>query len=565
MFRINSITLYKGLLSKTYTFTDNTYVYGNNSAGKTAFTKAIDYVLGSSEPLSHDGLDNIDTVSAYITNDKSDLWIKRSLTGEYSYKRTQNSGYSAVSAETYKDNICEIINEKIDAKAIHVYKKVFDENPTYRSFTFLNFVDEIGQGDLGCIFTRGKDIKHLVRLRKIMDFFFNYDNVEKIYDKSVELEQLQNEYNKTIEKMRVYEQSRKDIKVLFSDLGLDYSENMAADYKTFESYKNDFSRSMSKSKGDLPYLIRVSHSLAEEIKVYGYLQNQTAKTSSRKERTEKLLSMLGAIVADNPEYNDEVKTISGMVKEIQEDRIILSLADYDESITKICDEKKKIDTEIKKLQSQASELDYEKTLKKIALIENCFKKISDDVDIFKIQILEEQISVIKKEIKELRNSYSEKAIDDFNKRLTELYLHSNAKNVKYLNDDRNDNDFRLKFDPFGQVLIAYHKDGGADVAYNPGSMARHNHLQLLTYLCMLEYLHCNFEDFIYLPILIMDSPDQALEQENFEEVYPTLIEVANKIGIQTIFFSKIKLKAVKDKDLIDISGGLNPFHQNKKD
>lgn len=63
----------------------------------------------------------------------------------------------------------------------------------------------------------------------------------------------------------------------------------------------------------------------------------------------------------------------------------------------------------------------------------------------------------------------------------------------------------------------------------------------------------------------MDSPDQALEQENFEEVYPTLIEVANKIGIQTIFFSKIKLKAVKDKELIDISGGLNPFHQNKKD
>lgn len=59
----------------------------------------------------------------------------------------------------------------------------------------------------------------------------------------------------------------------------------------------------------------------------------------------------------------------------------------------------------------------------------------------------------------------------------------------------------------------------------------------------------------------MDSPDQAMESESFEEVYPDLIKVANKIGIQTIFFSKVKPKVVEEKDLIDISCGLNPFHQ----
>ncbi len=113
--------------------------------------------------------------------------------------------------------------------------------------------------------------------------------------------------------------------------------------------------------------------------------------------------------------------------------------------------------------------------------------------------------------------------------------------------------------------VAYHKDGDADVAYIPGSMARHNHLQLLVYLCMLEYLHVNFENFIYLPLLIMDSPDKSMEPESFEEVYPTLVKAANRIGVQTIFFSKVRPKAVDDKNLVDISDGLNPFHQKTED
>ena len=126
MFRIREVTLYKGTEHRTYKFADNTYVYGNNSVGKTAFTKVIDFVLGSSEGLSHDGLDNIEEVGAYITNEKTELWIKRSISGEFAYRRTQNSGYSMVSHDTYKDTICEVITENIDVKSIQVYKKVFE-------------------------------------------------------------------------------------------------------------------------------------------------------------------------------------------------------------------------------------------------------------------------------------------------------------------------------------------------------------------------------------------------------------------------------------------------------
>lgn len=561
MFRIKEVTLYKGTNSQKYNFTDNTFIYGNNSVGKTAFTKVIDFVLGSSDSLSHDGLDNIDEVGAYITNEKTELWIKRSINGEFSYRRTENSGFSIVSFETYKDIICNVITDNLDVKAVQVYKKVFEENPSFRSFTFFNFVDEIGQGDLGSIFTRGKDIRHIVRIRKIMDFFFNYENAERIYEKSVELDKLESEYKKVSEKIRLYNQSMIDVQKLFSELGLNYSGDMSIDYKSFLDYKEQFSRESAKSKGDLAYLVRASHSLAEEIKVYGYLRSQSKVTSSRKDRTEKLLSMLGAIVADNPNYADEVSTINKMIEEIEKDRIILSLADYDESIKKIITEKRKIDTEIRNLQNQSVELDYEETIKKLALVENCFLVINSDIDVNRTAVLESQISEIKKEIRELKNNFSQKTINDFNSRLTEMYLKSNVKNVQYLNDDRGELDFALQFDPFSQVLVAYHREGEARVAYTPGSMARHNHLQLLVYLCMLEYLHKKFNNFIYLPILIMDSPDQPMESTSFEEIYPTIIEVANEIGIQTIFISKIKINSIDKGDLIDISSGLNPFHQ----
>ncbi len=566
MFRIKEVTLYSGTNSKKYGLTDNTYIYGKNNVGKTAFTKVIDFVLGSGDSLSHDGLDNIDGVGAYIKNEKTELWIKRSINGEFSYKRTENSGYSVVSLETYKDTICEVITDNINVKAVQVYKKVFEENPSFRSFTFVNFVDEIGQGDLGAIFTRGKDTRHIVRIRKIMDFFFNYENAEKIYEKSVELESLDREYRKLNERLRSFNQSLSDVKKLFSELGLNYSGDISIDYKSFLEYKEQFSRKRAKSKGDLAYLVRASHSLAEEIKVYGYLKSQANATSSRKGRTEKLLSMLGAIVANNPQYADEVLTINKMIEEIEKDKIILSLADYDESIKKIENEKRKVDDEIRNLQNQSVELDYEETIKKLALVENCFLVINSDIDINRTTILENQITRIKREIRELKNNFSKKAIDNFNTRLTEMYLNSNVKDVPYLNDDRSKLDFSLQFDPFSQVLIAFYREGEVREPYTPGSMARHNHLQLLVYLCMLEYLHQNFSNFIYLPILIMDSPDQPMESKSFEEIYPTIIAVAKEIGIQTIFISKIKLNSIDRGDLLDISSGLNPFHhRNDRD
>ncbi len=565
MFRIRNIILYKGTEKKEYYFSDTAYVYGHNDVGKTALTKVIDFVLGCSEPLSHAGLDNIDAVGAYIINEKTQLWVKRTVHGEYYYKRTVESGYTLVSVDTYKGVICGLITDKLDDRVIKVYQRVFEEAPTYRSFTFLNFVDEIGQGDLGAIFTRGKEIRHLVRIRNIMDFFFNYENVEKLYERRTELDSVESELKQYNDKMSQYTRSINGISKLFTDLGLQYSDDMAKNYEVFKRFQDSFSRTDSRPNDDLVYLIRASHSLSEEIKLYSYLKNQSKEAGSRKARSERLLTTLQSIIAENSDYEEDIRSITAAIEDIQKDQLILSLVDYEASISKIVEQKKEIDARVALLRSQATELDYDKTLKLIALLEEHFHIINSMGDITRGTMLAERAKVLRKEIKDLKNSYSQKGIKAFNSRLTEMYLENCVKNVPYLNDDRKKEEFSLSFDPFSQVLVAKHKNGDVFESYTPGSMARHNHLQLLVYLCMLEYLHKNFENFIYLPVLIIDSADQAMENQSFEEIYPSLVEVAKNVGVQMVFISKYKPNSVRTEDLVDITGGVNPFHQRNKE
>ena len=560
MFRIRSVTLFKGTSKKEYHFSDNAYVYGHNSVGKTALTKVIDFVLGSTDMLSHDGLDHLEIVGAYIVNNNTELWIQRTLNNEYYYKRTKESGYTLVSLDTYKEIICEVITESADSKAIEVYQRVFDERPTFRAFTFLNFVDEIGQGDLGSIFTRGKETKHLVRIRNIMDFFFNYRNIEKIYEKRVELDDLETEQKMLNNKLNQYNHSIEQIVRLFSRIGLECSDDMSENFDIFKAYQKDFTRKKVKKTDDLVYLTRASHSLSEEIKFYSFLKEQSKTTINRKVRTEQLLSILQSLIFEEQQYAKNIDTISNAIKEIQQDKLILSLSDYDSSIVKIAEQKKSIDKRIEQLKNQACEIDYEQTLKVIALLEENFTIINSTVDITRVSSLNKEISNLKRQIKALRNNYDQTQINNFNNRLTEMYLSSDVQSVHYLNDDRNEEEFSLVFDPFSQVLVAKHKEGHALVSYTPGSMARHNHLQLLVYLCMFEYLHKHFSNFIYLPVLIIDSADQPMEDESFEEIYPSLVEIAKCIGVQTIFISKYKPITVEEPDLVDITEGLNPFH-----
>ena len=249
-----------------------------------------------------------------------------------------------------------------------------------------------------------------------------------------------------------------------------------------------------------------------------------------------------------------------IIEEIEEEKVILSLTDYTKAVKDIEQEKQKLDSQIELLRSQATELTYEVAMKKVGLLEHIFTILSREINTDRLHELEIKTAQLKKEIKSLKSAFDQSKVKKFNNRLTELYL-SSGLNIKHLKEDLQDNDFSLEFDPFRLCLFATHKEQDQLTRFMPGSMTRQTHLQMLTYLCMFEYLKDNFRDFIYLPILIIDSANQPMGIEIFKEVYPTITQLADSIGVQTIFMSKDRLDNIPEDDFIDISAGLNKFHK----
>lgn len=560
MFKIASISFLNGDDSQTYEFSSHTFVYGQNTVGKTALTKAIDYVLGSSDQLTYQGLDNIESIEAHLTNGLTNLWIKRKISGNYYYKRTPESLYSEVSSEVYKDNICLIITPMTNTHFVNVYNKVFGERPTFRSFTFLNYVEEKGLGDLSVVFTKAKERKHQIRIQNIMDFFFNYENIEQIYEKKIELESAEKELSEISKDYQEFTRSLSQAKKSFKDLHLTYTGDLQKDYDTFLKFKNSYVRTAKSKSKDLVFLSKASFSLAEEIKLYTFMKNQSVNMANRKERIGRLLSIITSVINNHPEYAEYTQAITAIIKEIEEEKVILSLTDYTKAIKDIEQEKQKLDSQIELLHSQATELTYEVAMKKVGLLEHIFALLSHEVNTDRLLELQAKTTQLKKEIKNLESSFDQSKIKKFNDRLTELYL-SSGLNIKHLKEDLEDNDFSLEFDPFKLCLFATHQEQNQLVRFMPGSMTRQTHLQMLTYLCMFEYLKNNFPNFIYLPILIIDSANQPMGIDIFKEVYPTITKLADNIGIQTIFMSKDQIDSVSAEDFINISSGLNRFHQ----
>lgn len=560
MFRLNSIQFNNGKDSQVYTFSNHAFIYGRNTVGKTALTKAIDYVLGSSDMLTYQGLDNIESIEAYLTNDQTKLWIKRVVGGGFFYKRTSESQYSEVSSEVYKENICLIISPTTNSHYIDVYTKVFGEKPSFRSFNFLNYIEEKGLGDLSIVFTKAKELKHQIRLRNIMNFFFNFENAEQIYEKELRLEQVQKELGELSDDYQEYYRSVFRLKKLFQELNLHYTNDFKKDKATFEAFKQSYTRKARATSKDLVYLSKASFSLSEEIKLYTFMRDQSQNMADRKERIKRLLSILNTVASESPDYADYTQTISTLVKEIEDENVILSLTDYNKSIKGIQKEKEKLDHQIEILRAQASQLTYEDAMKKVGLLEHIFHILSREFDVAKHSQLQNEETALKQEIKELRAAFDKSKITKFNQNLSEIYL-SSGLSVKHLIEDRSEKDFALSFDPFKLCLFASHTTEERSDTFIPGSMTRQTHLQILVYLCMFEYLNENFTGFIHLPLLIIDSANQPMGMEIFKEVYPSIIAFANKIGIQTIFMSKDKLEGIDSNNFIDITAGLNKFHK----
>lgn len=561
MFKIDVINIIHGQEKQEYKFADNTFVYGPNTVGKTAMVNLIDFALGRGEGLTYDGLDNIDAVEMKLSNGKTVLWIKRTYTNEFYYKRTDNSDYTVVTGEVYKNNICIILNDTIDKHMLDVYKTVFDENPSFRSFSFINFIDEKGAGDLTTIFTRSKEQKHIYRIRNIMDFLFNYENIEKIYEKEIELAKISNQLSKLNSDFSVYMSYKNKVISIFKRLDLKFVDDVLADKKTYLDFKNNFERRPKANSKDLVYLSKVSFDLAEEIKLYSYVNSQTSNAMTRNEKIQNLLSVFKTIIEDAPQYEEYVKTIEKQLEEIKSEQLIFSVTDYVASVEKLKDEKRKIDTQLNELKSKAIQLDYDQTEKLLNILDNCFEVIEGDYDFSKKLAMEETQKKLKSEIKNLRNSFNKKNVDYFNQIINAMYI-DNKMNIKHLNEDRTTRDFKILMDPLRLALYMQRRNE-EDVMeiYNPGSLARQTHIQIAVYLGLIKYIKEKFKGLIYMPLLVIDSADQCMTLESAKLLYQDIIKRANELEIQTVFLSKEKLIDIQSADCINISDGLNKFHK----
>ncbi len=562
MFKVEVIRFNHSEDFQEYKLSEHSFIYGKNTRGKTAFTIVIDYVLGSSDKLIYQGLDNIDSVEALLKNEMTSLWIKRTIKENgYFYRRTEESEYSEVSAETYKDNICLILTSIHNNRFLEIYNKVFGEQPSFRSFNFLNYIEEKGLGDLSTVFTKAKELKHNIRIRNIMNFFFNFENIEQIYEIELLLETKSKELEKLSGSYQEYTRSKVQQQKIFKELQLNYTGKYDVDYKTFCDFRDSYIRKAKSNSKDLVYLSQAAFSLAEEIKIYNFMKNQSDNMIDRKERTKRLLSILNEVVSNETEYLEYTKFIKETIETLDEENVILSLTDYNKVIKNIEKEKKTLDAQIEILKASAQKLSYEEAMKKVGLLEHIFVVLQEEVDIEKYVILVDEIEKLKKQIQQLKSSFDQKKINDFNRRLTEVYLGSGLE-IQHLQDDLQEKEFALEFDPFRLCLSAKHKKGDNIVNFMPGSMARQTHIQILVYLTMFEFLNTYFKGFLYMPLLVIDSANQPMGVDSFEKVYPVLIKMAEEVGIQTIFLSKDKINCVKAEDLIDISNGLNKFHKS---
>ncbi len=561
MFKLKSIKFIHDEQTQEYEFTEHSFVYGENTKGKTALTMVIDYILGSSGKLTYRGLDHIDSIEAHLTNDMTNLWIKRDIQGNCFYKRTEESDFIEVSLDIYKDNICLMLVSKPNNRYLDIYRKVFDERPTFRSFNFLNYIEEKGVGDLSIVFTKTKDIKHNIRVRNIMNFFFNFEKIEQIYEKELLLEQSSGELDKITRDYQEYQRIQIQQRNIFKELQLPYTGKYQMDYKSFCDFKNTYTRKAKEKEKDLVYLSQAAFALSEEIKLYQFMKNQSSNMIERKERIKRLLSILDAVVDDTPEYAEYTQFIKNTIQRIDDENVILSLTDYNRVIKDIKKEKGHLDDEIALLKGKAVEISYEDAVKKVGLLEHLFYVLRENIDVGKMETLQKKVDELKKEIKELKLSFDQNKVNTFNERLTKVYLREGLA-IKHLDEDLKEDCFSLEYDPFRVCLYAKHREGDKIVKFMPGSMARQTHIQILLYLTMFEYLIENFPDFIYMPLLVVDSANQSMEINCFNKIYPVIMEMVEKIGIQTIFISKDKIDGIRSEDFIDISEGLNRFHQS---
>ena len=157
MFRIETLTLYN-LDDEKYTYSFSAglnYFVGSNSTGKTVFYNFIDYMFGSSAPISKDpwfrgSLKKAEMEFTYCNIKYKAIRTIDSNKNFFGYSDDIN--LEPVNEDLYKERMNSVFTP--DEETLKEFRKFVEEDISYRTFTLFNFLGETRQGVLNNFFDK---------------------------------------------------------------------------------------------------------------------------------------------------------------------------------------------------------------------------------------------------------------------------------------------------------------------------------------------------------------------------------------------------------------------------
>lgn len=554
----------KTIAPSVFTFGDSVYIFGPNSVGKTIMLQAIDYALGKSDFIleNKDGLENIYSVEVKLVNDNRTLLLCRSKNNDFGYKYSENDiEYLTVNADMYKQEITSFLLGK-ESKYFDEFKNYLGEDLSFRAFTFINFLDEKGLGNLTNIFPRTNSYQNQKRARKLMTFVFNYKNVSKLIELRKEQDEITTSLKKLNEQKATYNYLIDLIRKEFNELQIPFKseDSLQVLQQAFDSFSKNFDREANKHRkatNDLGVLLRISCALSEELKYQVNLRQQTELLDKRNVKSERLLAAFRELIMLDENYSVYVDDIEALIKKQQLSHDILSVKDFDKTIQEIKIKKADIDRQIALCQNGLNKGSYENIIKAIGRIEQAFANISSIPDLDEIKDKEQRLTQIEERINKLRNEFDNTLKEQFDKTMLMFYKQLNQ--IKFVADDLQQKKFKIVFDPIKVTIYGERlKDKSEDVsiAYLPGSMARETTWQIISYLTMFKLFREEFIDLPLMPVLFIDGLDQPYdeEKESYPNVYSFIRSKALEIGVQLFVVSTRDGNSIGINDQLHITG-----------
>lgn len=564
MIAINKLILYNNVDIKEYSFKKNTIIIGNNNSGKTKFFKLIDYMLGSSDEdiLRTESIENINYVEIEILKNNISYFFKRSLNNKSECSFKYDKEYIKCNLDTYKHQINQLLS--INTNYTDIYSTVFNEDISYRAFSFLNKIDSQITSISVNLFSTSSNC--IYRYRAIMNFLFNYGNIESIAKKIKKLEELVKQAN-LVENNKLYiEFIKSNLRKIYDILSIKYKENNLLDEKIIKIINSNYYERQY-NFDDYAYCLAKLNTIDNQIKKYEFINQQLTFINNNHNNAISLLEQFNRII-ENSRYKEYTQDISNEIIKFKEKIVINDLLNIKKIISQLNKQREETINIIDSMNAPFTSNNFIDTAKNLELAKKYIEILNQTKEINNDDI-KKQIKELKKEIKELELSFDNKLLNQFNHDITNYYLNLSDK-ISCVSSDKKKNNLLLEFEHLKNILRFVEintsdNNNSLDKIYDPGSDARYIILRIISHLCMFKFIQKHFDGLPVFPILLIDALDHAIDDKSINPFINDFIKIATDNNIQTISFYKneYNIKSNDDIEIINFNQeskrGFNPW------